>query len=120
MILLFIMHRYKIVMGAGIPWSDVNLQKLEGTPPVWSASSSLSEVTSLTLEFFTLGSAMGEPLPALTEKKRKEKKRKEKKRKEKKRKEKKRKEKKRKEKTTPFGVDLMKSQVLYRAAQGQP
>ncbi len=53
-------------MGAGIPWSDVNLQKLEGTPPVWSASSSLSEVTSLTLEFFTLGSAMGEPGPALT------------------------------------------------------
>ena len=53
-------------VGAGIPWSDVNLQKLEGTPPVWSASSSLSEVTSLTLEFFTLGSAMGKPLPALT------------------------------------------------------
>jgi len=51
------------------------------------------------------------------EKKRKEKKRKEKKRKEKKRKEKKRKEKKRKEKTTPFGVNLMRSQVLYRAAQ---
>ncbi len=50
-------------------------------------------------------------------KKRKEKKRKEKKRKEKKRKEKKRKEKKRKEKTTPFGVNLMRSQVLYRAAQ---
>jgi len=37
--------------------------------------------------------------------------------KEKKRKEKKRKEKKRKEKTTPFGVNLMRSQVLYRAAQ---
>ena len=53
-----------------------------------------------------------------SEKKRKEKKRKEKKRKEKKRKEKKRKEKKRKEKTTPFGVNLMTSQVLYRAAQG--
>ncbi len=52
-----------------------------------------------------------------SEKKRKEKKRKEKKRKEKKRKEKKRKEKKRKEKTTPFGVNLMRSQVLYRAAQ---
>jgi len=51
------------------------------------------------------------------EKKRKEKKRKEKKRKEKKRKEKKRKEKKRKENTTPFGVNLMRSQVLYRAAQ---
>jgi len=32
-------------------------------------------------------------------------------------KEKKRKEKKRKEKTTPFGVNLMRSQVLYRAAQ---
>ncbi len=31
--------------------------------------------------------------------------------------EKKRKEKKRKEKTTPFGVNLMRSQVLYRAAQ---
>jgi len=30
--------------------------------------------------------------------------------------EKKRKEKKRKEKTTPFGVNLMRSQVLYRAA----
>jgi len=43
--------------------------------------------------------------------------REEKKRKEKKRKEKKRKEKKRKEKTTPFGVNLMRSQVLYRAAQ---
>ncbi len=27
-------------------------------------------------------------------------------------------EKKRKEKTTPFGVNLMRSQVLYRAAQG--
>ncbi len=38
-------------------------------------------------------------------------------RKEKKRKEKKRKEKKRKEKTMPFGVNLMKSQGLYRAAQ---
>ncbi|DBA98648.1 hypothetical protein WJX77_007859 [Trebouxia sp. C0004] len=46
---------------SGMPWSDVNLQKLEGTPPAWSASSSLSEVTSLTLEFFTLGSAMGHP-----------------------------------------------------------
>jgi len=46
------------------------------------------------------------------------KKRKEKKRKEKKRKEKKRKEKKRKEKTTPFGINLVRSQVLYRAAQG--
>ncbi len=45
------------------------------------------------------------------------KKRKEKKRKEKKRKEKKRKEKKRNEKTTPFGVNLMRSQVSYRAAQ---
>ena len=44
----------------GIPWSDVNLQSLKGTPPVWSASSSLSEVTSLTLEYFTLGSAMGQ------------------------------------------------------------
>ncbi len=54
------------------------------------------------------------------EKKRKEKKRKEKKRREeKKRKEKKRKEKKRKEKTTPFGVNLMGSQVLYRAAHLQ-
>ena len=61
------------------------------------------------------------------EKKRKEKKRKEKKRKEKKRKEKKRKEKKRKEKerkgkerkgkTTPFGVNLMRSQALYQASQ---
>jgi len=50
-------------------------------------------------------------------KKRKEKKRKEKKRKEKKRKEKKRKGKERKERTTPFGVNLMRSQVLYRAAQ---
>ena len=27
-------------------------------------------------------------------------------------------EKKRTEKTTPFGVNLMRSQVLYRAAQG--
>jgi len=36
---------------------------------------------------------------------------------EKKRKEKKRKEKKRKEKTTPFGINIMRSQVLYRAAQ---
>jgi len=53
------------------------------------------------------------------EKKRKEKKRNEKKRKEKKRKEKKRKEKKRKEKTTPFGVNLMRSQVLYRAARAE-
>jgi len=32
---------------------------------------------------------------------------------------KKKKEKKRKEKTTPFGVNLMRSQVLYRAAQVQ-
>ena len=39
-------------------------------------------------------------------------------RKEKKRKEKKRKEKKRKEKTTPFGVNLMGSQVFLPAAQG--
>jgi len=46
-----------------------------------------------------------------------EKKRKEKKRKEKKRKEKKRKEKKRKEKTMPFGVSLVRSQLLYWAAQ---
>ena len=61
------------------------------------------------------------------EKKRKEKKRKEKKRKgkekkgkkrkEKKRKEKKRKEKTRQDKTTPVGVNLMKSQVFYQAAQ---
>ena len=54
---------------------------------------------------------------AREEKRRKEKKREEKKRKEKKRKEKKRKEKKRKEKTTPFGVNLMRSQVVYRVAQ---
>ncbi len=33
--------------------------------------------------------------------------------------EKKKRKKKRKEKTTPFGVNLMRSQVLYRAAQGQ-
>jgi len=75
----------------------------------------------------------GDPLQLVThekkrkEKKRKEKKRKEKKRKEKKRKGKKRKEKKRKEKkrkdytildqTTPFGINLMESQVLHRAAQ---
>ncbi len=53
-------------------------------------------------------------------KKRKEKKRKEKKRKEKKRKEKKGKERKGKEsilKTTPFGINFMRSQVLYQAAQ---
>ena len=50
-------------------------------------------------------------------KKRKEKKRKEKKRKEKKRKGKKRKEKKRKEKTTPLGVSLARSLVIYQAAQ---
>ncbi len=50
------------------------------------------------------------------EKRREEKRRKEKKRKEKKRKEKKRKEKKKK-KATPKGVNLMRSQVLYRAAQ---
>jgi len=55
---------------------------------------------------------------AEAENKRTEKKRKEKKRKEKKRNENKRKEKKRKEKTTPFGVNLKRSQVLYRAAQG--
>ena len=48
-------------------------------------------------------------------KKRKEKKRKGKERKGKERKEKKRKEKKRKEKKTPFGVNLMRSQILYRA-----
>ncbi len=46
-----------------------------------------------------------------------EKKRKEKKRKEKKRKEKKRKGKERKGKTTPFGVNLMRSQALYQASQ---
>jgi len=51
------------------------------------------------------------------EKEKKERKGKERKRKEKKRKEKKRKEKKRKEKTTPFCVNLMRSQALYRAAQ---
>jgi len=50
------------------------------------------------------------------EKKRKEKKRKEKKRKEKKRKEKKRKEKKRKENTTPFGINVLRSQV-FKSAQ---
>ncbi len=38
------------------------------------------------------------------------------KKKTKRRKEKKRKEKKRKERTTPFGVNLMRSQVLYPAA----
>ena len=61
------------------------------------------------------------PLPVMpatmSEKQRKAKKRKATKRKEKKRKEKKRKEKKRKDKTTRFGVNLMRSQVLYRAAQ---
>ncbi len=51
----------------------------------------------------------------ITQAERKEKKRKEKKRKEKKRKEKKRKEK--KKTTPPFGVNLMRSQVLYQAAQ---
>jgi len=51
------------------------------------------------------------------EKKRKEKKRKEKKRKEKKRKEKKRRKKEKEEKTMSFGGNLMRSQVLYRAAQ---
>lgn len=56
---------------AGIPWSDVNLQSLKGTPPQWSADSSLSEVTSLTLEYYTLGQAMGEALahPCCCEKK---------------------------------------------------
>ncbi len=55
------------------------------------------------------------------ERKEKEKKeRKEKKGKEKKRKEKKRKEKKRKEKITPLGVNSMRSQVLYWAAQVLP
>ena len=48
-------------VSAGVPWSDVNLQTLKGTPPAWTASSSLSEVTSLTLEYFTLGCAMGPP-----------------------------------------------------------
>ena len=49
-------------MSAGIPWSDVNLKTLEAAPPAWTSSSSLSEVTSLTLEYFTLGAAMGMPL----------------------------------------------------------
>ncbi|KAL3131586.1 hypothetical protein ABBQ38_007885 [Trebouxia sp. C0009 RCD-2024] len=46
---------------SGIPWSDVNLQTLKGASPTWTDSSSLSEATSLTLEYFTLGSAMGHP-----------------------------------------------------------
>ena len=51
-------------------------------------------------------------------KKREEKRREEEKRKEVKQKEKKRKERKRTNKATPFGVKVMRSQVLYWAAQG--
>ncbi len=54
------------------------------------------------------------------EKKRKKRKGKERKGKERKGKEKKRKEKKRKEKITPLGVNSMRSQVLYWAAQVLP
>eukprot|EP01025_Chloroclados_australasicus_P066063 TRINITY_DN9036_c1_g1_i2.p1 TRINITY_DN9036_c1_g1~~TRINITY_DN9036_c1_g1_i2.p1 ORF type:complete len:917 (-),score=101.02 TRINITY_DN9036_c1_g1_i2:320-2995(-) len=35
----------------GIPWADAHLTELKGYPPEWSASSSLSETTTLTLEF---------------------------------------------------------------------
>ncbi len=53
------------------------------------------------------------------EKRREEKRREEKRIEEKRREEKRREEKRREEKTTPSGVNLMRSQVLYWAAQGQ-
>eukprot|EP00891_Asterochloris_glomerata_P000369 jgi/Astpho2/369/Aster-02244 len=44
---------------SGIPFSDVNLKSLEVKSPDWGAESSLSEVTSLSLEYTTLGNAAG-------------------------------------------------------------
>ncbi len=44
---------------AGIPFSDVNLRTHDTRQPEWTAFSSLSEATTLSLEFATLAQAAG-------------------------------------------------------------
>eukprot|EP00884_Botryococcus_braunii_P010870 jgi/Botrbrau1/19785/Bobra.0124s0033.1 len=48
---------------SGIPFSDVNLKDLKASSPSWTSSSSLSEVTTLSLEFTYLARASGESGP---------------------------------------------------------
>jgi len=48
-------------MHAGIPYSDVNLKTHAAEAPHWTSYSSLSEVTSLSLEFSFLARATGHP-----------------------------------------------------------
>ena len=44
---------------SGIPFSDVNLQTRKGHPPKWSPDSSVSEVTSIQMEFRDLAWVTG-------------------------------------------------------------
>ena len=48
------------VLRAGLPFSDVNLRSLETRQPAWTLCSSLSEVSTLSLEFTYLQRAAGE------------------------------------------------------------
>lgn len=48
---------------AGIPFSDVNLRTHNVHQPPWTQNSSLSEVSSLSLEFTYLDRAAGDPSP---------------------------------------------------------
>ena len=48
---------------AGVPFSDVNLRSHKVAQPVWTRLSSLSEVSSLDLEFTFLGRAAASRCP---------------------------------------------------------
>lgn len=54
-----------VTLVAGIPFSDVNLRTHNVHQPPWTQYSSLSEVSSLSLEFTYLDRAAGNPSPNL-------------------------------------------------------
>ena len=56
------MHR-ALLLPAGVPYSDVNLRTHKASSPVWTKQSSLSEVTSLNLEFSFLAQAAASSTP---------------------------------------------------------
>ena len=55
-----LLHCYDSESGI-IPYSDIDLETHKAHPPVWNPSSSLSEVTSLQLEFRYLSQISGDP-----------------------------------------------------------
>lgn len=47
--------------GSKIPYSDVHLRDKAGRPPGWGPDSSLSEVTTIQLEFIDLSNSLNNP-----------------------------------------------------------